>query len=252
MFEKIMSKLEAKIAIITGGAAGIGLATVEKFLAEGAIVSAWDINQEMGDALISAFQTPDNRLEFRAVDVTDEDSVNATVTDVVEKYGQLDILINNAGITRDATLLKMEGTAFDEVIAVNLKAVFTCGQAVAKQMVAQGSGVILNASSVVGLYGNFGQTNYVASKAGVIGMTQVWARELGPKGVRVNAVAPGFIATEMVKNIPEKVIEMMVGKVPLQRIGEASEVAAAYAFLASDEASFIHGATLSVDGGLIS
>ncbi|NQV41029.1 MAG: 3-oxoacyl-ACP reductase FabG [Candidatus Marinimicrobia bacterium] len=247
-----MRKLESKVAVITGGAAGIGRATVEKFLAEGAIVSAWDINQEMGGALITALQTPDNRLEFRAVDVTDEDSVNAAIADIVKKHGQLDILINNAGITRDATLLKMEGAAFDEVIDVNLKAVFICGQAAAKQMVTQGSGVILNASSVVGLYGNFGQTNYVASKAGVIGMTQVWARELGSKGVRVNAVAPGFIATEMIKNVPEKVIQMMVKKIPMQRIGEPSEVAAAYAFLASDEASFIHGTTLSVDGGLIS
>lgn len=247
-----MNKLESKVAIITGGAAGIGMATVEKFLAEGAIVSAWDINQDMGDALVAALQTPDKRLEFRAVDVTDEDSVHLAVTAIVEKYGQLDVMINNAGITRDATLLKMEGAAFDQVIDVNLKAVFICGQAAAKQMVSQGSGVILNASSVVGLYGNFGQTNYVASKAGVIGMTQVWARELGRKGVRVNAIAPGFIATEMVKKMPEKVIEMMAGKAPMQRIGEPSEVAAAYAFLASDEASFIHGTTLSVDGGLIS
>ena len=247
-----MKKLESKVAIITGGAAGIGMATVEKFLAEGAIVSAWDINQEMGDALIADLQTSYKRLEFRAVDVTDEDSVNVAITAIVEKYGQLDVMINNAGITRDATLLKMEGAAFDQVIDVNLKAVFICGQAAAKQMVAQGSGVILNASSVVGLYGNFGQTNYVASKAGVIGMTQVWARELGRKGVRVNAIAPGFIATEMVKKMPENVIEMMVDRVPMQRIGEPSEVATVYAFLASDEASFIHGTTLSVDGGLIS
>jgi len=247
-----MKKLDQKIAIITGGAAGIGKATVAKFLSEGATVSAWDINQEMGDALLAEFQTADNRLEFRAVNVTDEKSVNDAISDIVETNGSLDILINNAGITRDATLLKMESAAFDQVIDVNLKAVFICGQAAAKQMVAQGSGVILNASSVVGLYGNFGQTNYVASKAGVIGMTQVWARELGRKGVRVNAIAPGFIATEMVKKMPEKVIEMMAGKAPMQRIGEPSEVAAAYAFLASDEASFIHGTTLSVDGGLIS
>ncbi len=247
-----MHKLKAKVAIITGGAAGIGRATVAKFLAEGSIVSAWDIDQELGEALIADLQTPDNRLEYRSINVTDEKSVNEAVGAIVEKYGQLDVLINNAGITRDATLLKMEGTAFDQVIDVNLKAVFICGQAAAKQMVAQGSGVILNASSVVGLYGNFGQTNYVASKAGVIGMTQVWARELGRKGVRVNAIAPGFIATEMVKKMPEKVIEMMAGKAPMQRIGEPSEVAAAYAFLASDEASFIHGTTLSVDGGLIS
>jgi 3-oxoacyl-[acyl-carrier protein] reductase len=184
--------------------------------------------------------------------VTDAEAVGAAIQKIVAKFNRIDILINNAGITRDATLVKMESAAFDQVIDVNLKAVYLCGQAVARQMIEQGSGVIINASSVVGLYGNFGQTNYVASKAGVIGMTQVWARELGRKGIRVNAVAPGFIATEMVKQMPEKVIEMMSGKAPLQRIGEPEEVAAVYAFLASDEASFIHGTTISVDGGLIS
>ena len=247
-----MNQLTNKVAIITGGAAGIGMATVEKFLEEGAIVSAWDVNQGLGEQLLERLQTADNRLEFRQVDVTNEKTVSDTIDLISEKHGHLDILINNAGITRDATLLKMESEAFDQVIDVNLKAVFICGQAAARHMVAQGSGVIINASSVVGLYGNFGQTNYVASKAGVIGMTQVWARELGRKGVRVNAVAPGFIATEMVKKMPEKVIEMMSGKAPLQRIGEPSEVAAVYSFLASDEASFIHGTTISVDGGLIS
>ena len=247
-----MKRLENKVAIVTGGAAGIGEATVEKFLAEGAIVSAWDVNQGLGEQLLDRLQTEDNRLEFRLVDVTHEAAVSDAVDAITEKFGHLDILINNAGITRDATLLKMEHADFDQVVDVNLKAVFICGQAAARVMVPQGSGVIINASSVVGLYGNFGQTNYVASKAGVIGMTQVWARELGRKGIRVNAIAPGFIATEMVKKMPEKVIEMMSGKAPLQRIGEPSEVAAAYAFLASDEASFIHGTTLSVDGGLIS
>lgn len=247
-----MNLLKNRVAIITGAAAGIGKATVEKFLAEGAVVSAWDVNQELGDKLTQTFKTDADRFEFRLVDVTDEDAVQAAVQAVATKFSHLDILINNAGITRDATLVKMESSAFDQVIDVNLKAVYLCGQAVARQMIEQGSGVIINASSVVGLYGNFGQTNYVASKAGVIGMTQVWARELGRKGIRVNAVAPGFIATEMVKKMPEKVIEMMSGKAPLQRIGEPAEVAAVYAFLASDEAAFIHGTTISVDGGLIS
>ncbi len=247
-----MNLLKGKVAIITGAAAGIGMATVERFLAEGAIVSAWDIDEELGNKLTSKFQSYGDHLEFRMVDVTDEISVNTSIKAIVAKRGHLDILINNAGITRDATLVKMETADFDRVIDVNLKAVYLCGQAAGKQMIEQGSGVIINASSVVGLYGNFGQTNYVASKAGVIGMTQVWARELGRKGIRVNAVAPGFIATEMVKKMPEKVIEMMSGKAPLQRIGEPAEVAAVYAFLASDEASFIHGTTISVDGGLIS
>jgi 3-oxoacyl-[acyl-carrier protein] reductase len=164
--------------------------------------------------------------------------------------GSLDVLINNAGITRDATLLKMEENQFDQVIEVNLKGVFNCGQAAARVMVEQGSGSIVNTSSVVALYGNFGQSNYVATKAGVIGMTQVWARELGRKGVRVNAVAPGFIGTDMVLAMPEKVRDMMAGKAPLQRLGEPGEIADAYAFLASDHASFINGAVLSVDGGL--
>ncbi len=247
-----MDSLKGKVAIITGAAAGIGKATVDRFLAEGAIVSAWDIDQDSGDKLIEMFKSYADRLEFRLVDVTDVEAVGAAVQEVVAKFNRVDILINNAGITRDATLVKMESVAFDQVIDVNLRAVFLCGQAVARQMIEQGGGVIINASSVVGLYGNFGQTNYVASKAGVIGMTQVWARELGRKGIRVNAVAPGFIATEMVKKMPEKVIEMMSGKAPLQRIGDPAEVAAVYAFLASDEASFIHGTTISVDGGLIS
>ncbi|MCF7822607.1 MAG: 3-oxoacyl-ACP reductase FabG [Candidatus Marinimicrobia bacterium] len=246
-----MDLLKDRVAIITGGAAGIGMATVGRFLSEGAIVSAWDIDQALGNELLKQFQSYGDNLEFKALDVTDEQAVTETVADIVTRYGRLDILINNAGITRDATLVKMESSAFDQVINVNLKAVYLCGQAAARVMIEQGSGVIINASSVVGLYGNFGQTNYVASKAGVIGMTQVWARELGRKGIRVNAVAPGFIATEMVKKMPEKVIEMMSGKAPLQRLGEPAEVAAVYAFLASDEASFVHGTTISVDGGLI-
>jgi len=247
-----MNLLEKKVAIITGGAAGIGKATVHKFLLEGSTVSAWDLNKEQGLQLMNEYSEFADRLEFRELNVSDEAAVNQAMDAVVEKYGSLDILVNNAGITRDATLMKMTPEDFDLVVDVNLRAVFLCGQAAARHMVEQGSGVILNASSVVGLYGNFGQTNYVATKAGVIGMTQVWARELGRKGIRVNAVAPGFIATEMVMKMPEKVIDMMSQKAPLQRMGQPSEIASAYAFLASDEASFIHGATLSVDGGLIS
>ena len=247
-----MKRLENKVAIITGGAAGIGKATVERFLAEGATVSAWDVAEEAGNRLLQAFAAAGEQLSFKVVDVTDSDAVSAAVASVVETYGHLDILINNAGITQDGTLLKMESEQFDRVIDVNLKGVFNCGQAAARQMVAQGSGVIVNASSVVGRYGNFGQTNYVASKAGVIGMTQVWARELGRKGVRVNAVAPGFIATEMVQKMPEKVLQMMAEKAPLQRLGTPAEMAAVYAFLASDDASFVHGAVIAADGGLIS
>ncbi len=247
-----MKRLQDKVAIVTGGSAGLGKATVERFAAEGAMVSIWDVNEEAGLAMVEAVKKMDGKAEFRQVNVADKKEVDAAVAGIKELYGHIDILINNAGITRDATLLKMEEEQFDQVVAVNLKGVFNCGQAVGRVMVEQKSGSIVNTSSVVALYGNFGQSNYVATKAGVIGMTQVWARELGRKGVRVNAVAPGFIGTEMVMAMPEKIIDMMAGKAPLQRLGKPEEIAAAYLFLASDEASFVHGAVLSVDGGLIS
>jgi 3-oxoacyl-[acyl-carrier protein] reductase len=160
------------------------------------------------------------------------------------------VLVNNAGITRDARLQRMSEDWFDEVIDVNLKGVFNCTQAVADQMLERGSGVILNASSVAGVYGNFGQSNYVASKFGVVGLTKTWAREFGPKGVRVNAVCPGFIATDMVKSIPEKVLENFRSQVWMRRLGKPEEIANVYAFLASDDASYVNGAVLEVSGGV--
>ena len=241
-----MSSLQGKVVIVTGGAAGLGAAAVRRFAAEGATVECWDLNAEAGAKLVAELAT----VAFRSVDVADSAAVDLAVEAVHDAHGRIDVLINNAGITRDATLLKMEDGQFDQVVDVNLKGVFHCGRAVARVMVAQGSGAIVNTSSVVALYGNFGQTNYVATKAGVIGMTRVWARELGRKGVRVNAVAPGFIATEMVQAMPEKVRTMMAEKAPLQRLGRPEEIAEAYLFLASDRASFVNGAVLSVDGGL--
>lgn len=246
-----MNRLQDKVAIVTGGGAGLGKATVEKFVAEGATVSCWDLNEEAGRELVDAVKSSGSQCEFRAVNVADQAAVQEAVKAVHMVHGSIDVLVNNAGITKDATLLKMEESQFDQVVNVNLKGVFNCGQAVAQVMVEQGSGCIINTSSVVALYGNFGQSNYVATKAGVIGMTKVWARELGRKGVRVNAVAPGFIATEMVMAMPEKVIEMMESKAPMQRLGKPEEIAAAYLFLASEEAAFVHGAVLSVDGGLV-
>ena len=234
--------LEDKVVIVTGGAAGIGRATVERFESEGARVVAWDVTGGM------------------RVDVTNREAVEAATNDVVAKHGRIDVLVNNAGITRDAQLVKykdgqvvstMDDAAFDAVINVNLRAVFVCTRAVVPHMIKNGGGVILNASSIVGLYGNFGQTNYAATKAGVISFTRTWARELGKFNIRVNAVAPGFIATDMVKAMPPKVLETMAGHTPLGRMGEPADIANAYAWLASDAAKFVHGAVLSVDGGLV-
>jgi 3-oxoacyl-[acyl-carrier protein] reductase len=241
-----MSSMQDRVVIITGGAAGLGAAAVRRFAAAGAVVDIWDVADEAGEALARELE----RATYRHVDVADEDEVTGAMQAVVDAHGRIDVLINNAGITRDATLLKMEDAQFDQVVDVNLKGVFHCGREAARHMVPEGRGVIVNTSSVVALYGNFGQTNYVATKSGVIGMTRVWARELGRKGVRVNAVAPGFIATEMVQAMPEKVRTMMAEKAPMQRLGEPDEIAEAYLFLASDAASFVNGAVLSVDGGL--
>lgn len=240
-----MERLKNKVAIITGGASGIGKATAELFAAEGARVAIWDIDEEKGKAVASSLNA-----RFFKVNTTDLSAVEDAARAVVEAFGQIDILINNAGITRDATLKKMTSEQWQLVIDVNLTGVFNCTKAVQAYMVEKGYGRIISASSVVAHYGNFGQTNYVATKAGVIGMTKVWARELGPKGITANAVAPGFIATEMVESIPEKVISMIEGKTPLGRMGKPAEIAQAYLFLSSDEAAFINGATLNVDGGL--
>lgn len=234
--------LNDHVVIVTGGAAGIGRATAERFTAEGARVVVWDVTTEP------------------KIDVTSSESVERAVDEVIKEHGRIDVLVNNAGILRDAQLVKwkdgavvstMDDAAFDAVVNVNLKGVFVCTRAVVPHMIRAGRGVILNASSVVGLYGNFGQTNYAATKAGVISFTQTWARELGRYGIRVNAVAPGFIATEMVKAMPAKVLESMAAKAPLGRMGEPGDIANAYAWLASDAARFVSGAVLSVDGGLV-
>ena len=244
--------MKNNVVLITGGAAGIGKATAQAFAEEDAIVYIWDVNEEKGNELVNSFFSLGKKSAFKKVDVTNLEEVEAGVAEIIEAEGKLDVLINNAGITMDRSLMKMDAATWQKVIDVNLTGVFNCTKAAAPHMVAAGSGVILNASSVVGLYGNFGQTNYVATKAGVIGMTKTWARELGRKGIRVNAVAPGFIATEMVQKMPEKVIEGMVAKTPIGRMGKPEDIANAYVFLASDKASFIHGTVLSVDGGVIS
>ena len=241
-----MKLLDGKICIITGGGRGIGKATAEKFSGEGATVIIAENDEKTGQSVADALKG-----KFIKTDVSNQESVNVLFQSVMDAYNRVDVLVNNAGILMDSTLTKMDEDQFDSVINVNLKGVYLCGRAAADIMKEQGSGVILNASSVVAHNGNFGQTNYVATKSGVIGMTKVWARELGKDGVRVNAVAPGFIKTEMTAQMPEKIIKMMGEKVPVKRWGEVDDVANAYCFLASDEASYISGTVLNVDGGVV-
>jgi 3-oxoacyl-[acyl-carrier protein] reductase len=256
----IETGLKNRVVVVTGAAAGIGRGTALRFAAEGARVAAWDISDQGSDQLVGELTTAGGEARFQVVDVTDADAVNAAVEDLSASWGGIDVLVNNAGIVRDAQLVKykngevvstMTDEVFDAVVGVNLKGVFHCTRAVVPGMIATGSGVILNASSVVGLYGNFGQTNYVATKAGVIGMTRTWARELGRYGIRVNVVAPGFIKTEILASMPQKIIDAMVGHTPMARMGEVNDIANAYLWLASDAATFVTGATLSVDGGLV-
>ena len=242
--------LSGKTALITGSTSGIGFATAQRFAAEGALVMLCDVQEERVRAAAATLAATGATVSAFKVDVTRRDEVDAMVAATLAKHGRIDILVNNAGITKDARLAKMSEAQFDAVIDVNLKGVFNCAQAVASIMTEQGSGVILNASSVVGLYGNFGQTNYAATKFGVIGFTKTWSRELGPKGIRVNAVAPGFIATPMVAAMPEKVLKALEAKVPLNRLGKPEEIASIYAFLASDEAGYINGTVIEASGGM--
>ena len=250
-----MDRLKNKVAIITGGAAGIGKATAERFAEASARVVICDLNEEAGRATAQTLG-----VDFYEVNVADRQDVQNWIDAVAEKYGRIDVLVNNAGVLRDNMLVKvkdgelvkqMPESDWDLVISVNLKGVFNCAQAVAPVMINQGSGVILNATSIAGLDGNFGQTNYVATKAGVVGMTQVWARELGRHGIRVNAVAPGFTLTEMVRQMPNKILNRMQSHVPLGRLGKPRDIANAYFWLASDEASYVSGVTLRVDGGIV-
>ena len=243
-------RLKNKVSIITGAAQGIGLATALKFAEEGATVIVCDMKPAGVDAALAMVRARGAQAQGYAVNVTDRAAIDAMVAAVKDHYGHIDVLVNNAGITKDARLQKMTLEQFDAVIDVNLRGVFHCAQAVADTMVEQGSGVILNASSVVGIYGNFGQTNYAAAKFGVIGFTKTWSRELGPKGIRVNAVAPGFVETPILATIPEKVLGHMREQVPLKRLGRPEEIANVYAFLASDEASYVNGAVLEVSGGM--
>jgi 3-oxoacyl-[acyl-carrier protein] reductase len=253
-------ELKDRVAIVTGGALGIGRGTVLTFAKAGASVAIWDLAEDAGQALAAEIVDNGGRAAFFKVNVAVQAEVEAAVEAVVKQFGKIDILVNNAGITRDGLLIrvkegqvvsKLSEADFDAVISVNLKGVFNCTQAVAPHMINQGYGRIVSASSVVGQYGNFGQTNYVAAKAGVIGMTKVWARELGRRGITVNAIAPGYIVTDMTKAMPEAAQEKLIASTPVGRPGQPEDVANSYLFLASEEASFINGIVLNVDGGLV-
>lgn len=250
-------KLKNKVAVVTGAARGIGFATAKRFCEEGAAVALWDMDAELLQEAARKLQevarnlAVDVKICCVSVNVSETESVKDAFAQTEKELGSVDILVNNAGITRDAMLHKMSDEQWEAVINVNLKGVFLCGREAAARMREKGSGVILNTSSVVGLYGNIGQTNYAATKAGVIAMTNTWAKELGPKGIRVNAVAPGYTMTEMMQTVPEKVLNAICEKTPLRRLATPEEIAAAFAYLASDEAAFITGHVLSVDGGLV-
>lgn len=244
-------RLSGKVAIITGGANGIGLAACERFAEEGASVIMADFDEKAGKEQEAVLKEKGHDVTFVQVDVVDRESVASLVEQTLQQHGKIDVLINNAGITKDATLLKMDPADFQRVLDVNLTGVFNCTQAVVPHMIEAGGGKIINTSSVSGVYGNFGQTNYAATKAAVVGMTKTWAKELGRKGINVNAVAPGFTATAMVEKMPENVIKQMASVVSLQRLGKPEDIANAYLFLASSESDYVHGHVLHVDGGIM-
>ncbi|MGQ9845069.1 MAG: 3-oxoacyl-[acyl-carrier-protein] reductase [Caldisericia bacterium] len=244
-------RFKDKVAIVTGGASGIGKEVSKIYSFEGAKTVIFDVDEVSIKNFEKEIKDKGFYLEGYKVDVSNFEEVSKITNQVYDKFGKIDILINNAGITRDNFLTKMSIDEWNKVISINLTGTFNCTKAVIPFMYEKESGVIINVSSVVAIYGNIGQSNYIASKAGVIGLTKGWAKEFGKKGIRVNAVAPGFIKTPMTDKVPEKVIEIMISKTPLGRMGEAEEVAKSIAFLSSDDASFITGVILNVDGGLV-
>lgn len=241
-------RLKDKIALITGGANGIGLATTERFIKEGAKIILWDVSDK-GNDVAKRLKKAGHEVIFKKVSVTEQDEVLRAVVEAKKHFGRIDILINNAGITKDRTLLKMSKGEWDDVIAVNLTGVFNCTQAVAPIMKEQNYGRIISASSNVAIRGNFGQTNYVATKSAIIGMTKVWAMELGRHGITVNCIAPGFITTAMTDLMPEEVRKQTLPQIPLGHWGVPDDIANGYLYLASDEASFVSGICLTIDGG---
>lgn len=245
MWEDDQMKLEGKVAIITGGAGGLGRETSLLFASEGAHVVVADYHQDLAEQTAAEI----NGMGV-GVDVSQRDQVDRMVNEVLDTFGKIDILINNAGITMDSTLVKMTEADWNRVVSINQTGVFHCTQAVVPHMIKEGYGRVINTSSIVGRMGNFGQTNYAATKAAVIAMTQTWAKELGRKGINVNAVAPGFIKTPMTEKMPEKILNAMKEKVSLQKLGTPRDVANTYLFLASEDSNYINGAVIPVDGGL--
>lgn len=241
-------RLQDKVALITGGANGIGLATTQRFAKEGAKIILWDVSDK-GYEVVERLKREGHRAIFKKVSVTDPDEVQNAVAQAHAHFGRIDILINNAGITKDRTLLKMSKQEWDDVIGVNLTGVFICTQAVAPIMKKQNYGRIVSASSNVAIRGNFGQTNYVATKSAIIGMTKVWAMELGRFGITANCIAPGFITTAMTDLMPEEVRNQTLPSIPLGKWGLPEDIANGYLYLASDEASFVSGICLTIDGG---
>ena len=241
-------RLQDKVAIITGAARGIGQAAAEVFCREGATVVIWDLLAE-GETTAQRLRDQGFQCDFMPVSTTDAPEIEKVAKTVYDQYGRIDILINNAGITRDKTLLKMSFDEWQQVIDVNLTGVFNCTKVIAPYMVEQKYGRIICTSSINGVHGAFGQTNYAAAKAGIIGMVRSWSKELGPKGITVNAVAPGFIQTAMTDAMPDEVRNQAVATIPVRRIGKPDDIANAYLFLASDEASFVNGHVLAVNGG---
>ena len=240
-------RFENKVVMVTGGAAGIGRITAENFAREGARIAICDVNPQAGQAAAKALGP---EASFAQVDVASTKAVSDWVDAVFDQYGQIDVLVNNAGITRDGLIMRMKEEDWDAVIGVNLKSAFNCIKAVSRIMVKQRSGRIINLASVVGVMGNPGQANYVASKAGMIGLTKTVAKELGARGITVNAVAPGFIETDMTAVLSDKVKEAMLATIPLQRAGTPQDVADAITFLASDQAAYITGQVIHVTGGM--
>lgn len=246
-----MRRCENKNVVITGGSSGIGKATAILFAAEGANVIILDINEKMAKETVKEIESTGGSAFFYNVDVSKLETVRKAADKIAKEIGLVDVLINNAGIIADSSLKKMTEEQFDRVLAINLKGVFNCTKVFSEHMIRKSKGSIISASSVVAHHGNFGQTNYVTSKAAVIGMTKGWARELGPRGVRVNALTPGLVDTEMIHKVPDEILSELKERIPLKRFSTTQEIASVYLFLASDKASYVNGSVLAVDGGLV-